>query len=154
MTATKKSTKDGSDGATGTFSVEERAAMKERAAELRAQKRRGAKQADELSAMLAKIAEMADADRSMAEKLHAVVTAAAPELSAKLWYGMPAWAKNGKLICFFQPAEKFKTRYATFGFDQNAQLDDGDMWPSAFALMTWTAAVEKKITALVKKAAQ
>ena len=152
MPDTSRATKTGTTTA-GNFSAEERAAMKERAAELRAEKRRGAKQADELTTMLEKIAEMPDADRVLAEKLHAVVTSVAPELSAKTWYGMPAYAKDGKLVCFFQAADKFKARYATLGFEQGAQLDDGEMWPTAFALITWTDVMEQKVRALVKKAA-
>ena len=133
------------------FTDEERGAMKERAQELKAGARRG-KKADEEGALLAKIAEMAEPDRAMAERLHAVITASAPELSPKLWYGMPAYAKDGKVVCFFQPAQKFKTRYATFGFNDSANLDDGAMWPTAFALTELTAAEEERIAALVKKA--
>jgi len=133
------------------FTDEERSAMKERAHELKTAGRRG-KAADEESALLAKIAEMADADRAMAERLHAVITASAPDLSPKLWYGMPGYAKDGKVLCFFQPAQKFKSRYATFGFNDTANLDDGAMWPTAFALTELTAEDEARIGALVKKA--
>jgi uncharacterized protein YdhG (YjbR/CyaY superfamily) len=134
------------------FSDEERDAMKERAKELKAAKGRG-KKADEEGAVLAKIAEMPDADRAMAERLHAVIRAEAPGLAPKLWYGMPAYAKDGKVMCFFQSAEKFTSRYATFGFNDTAALDDGSMWPTAFALTELTAADEARIGALVKKAA-
>ena len=102
--------------------------------------------------MLAKIAEMSEADRIMAERIHAVVRASAPDLVPRLWYGQPAYARNGKIICFFQPAEKFKSRYATLGFNDDAKLDDGTMWPTAFALTTLSAADEKRIAALVKQA--
>lgn len=133
------------------FTVEERGAMKERAQELKAAARRG-KQADEEGAVLAKIAEMSEPDRAMAERLHAVITASAPELSPKLWYGMPAYAKGGRVVCFFQSAQKFKTRYATLGFNDTANLDDGAMWPTAFGLTELTAAEEERIAALVRKA--
>jgi uncharacterized protein YdhG (YjbR/CyaY superfamily) len=135
------------------FTDEERAAIKERAHELKAAKRRGrANQADAEGDVLAKIAEMPEPDRVLAERLHALIKATAPELSPKLWYGMPAYAKNGKIVCFFQPAVKFKSRYATLGFDDQAKLDDGGMWPTAFALTEWTAAEEERIGALVKRA--
>ena len=143
MTDTKKS-----EG----FTAEERAAMKERSKELKAAARRSGKKADEESAVLAKIAEMPDSDRAMAERIHAVIKAGAPGLSPKLWYGMPAYAKDGKVVCFFQSAAKFKARYATFGFNDTAHLDEGTMWPTAFALTELTAADEAKIGALVKKA--
>jgi hypothetical protein len=135
-----------------TFTDEERAAIKERAKEQKAEARRGADKADGESAVLAKIAEMTEPDRAMAERLHAVIKASGPDLSPKLWYGMPAYAKDGKVVCFFQSAEKFKTRYATLGFSHDANLDEGAMWPSAFALMKLTAADEARIGALVKKA--
>jgi hypothetical protein len=135
-----------------TFTDEERAAIKERAKEQKAEARRGADKADGESAVLAKIAEMTEPDRAMAERLHAVIKASGPDLSPKLWYGMPAYAKDGKVVCFFQSAEKFKTRYATLGFSHDANLDEGAMWPSAFALMKLTAADEARISALVKKA--
>ena len=136
------------------FTDEERGAMKERAKELKADASRGprGKKTDEESAVLAKIAEMTESDRQMAERLHAVIKASAPELSPKLWYGMPAYAKDGKVVCFFQPAQKFKARYATFGFNDAANLDDGAMWPTAFALLKLTAADEATIAAIVKKA--
>ena len=135
------------------FTDEERAAIKERAQELTAAKRRGRSgKADEESAVLAKIAEMPEPDRAMAEQLPAVIKASAPALSSRLWYGMPAYAKDGKVVCFFQSARKFKTRYATFGFSDDANLDDGAMWPTAFGLKKLTAADEARIGALVKKA--
>ena len=136
------------------FTDEERGAMKERAKELKADARRGprGKKADEESAVLAKIAEMTESDRAMAERLHAVIKASAPELSPKLWYGMPAYAKDGKVVCFFQNAQKFNARYATFGFNDTANLDEGAMWPTAFALTELTAADEARIAVLVKKA--
>jgi uncharacterized protein YdhG (YjbR/CyaY superfamily) len=132
------------------FSAEERAAMKERAAELKAE----ANKADGEKALLAKIAEMREPDRGMAKRLHTIVTASAPALSPKTWYGMPAYAKGDKVLCFFQSAEKFNSRYATFGFSDTANLDKGAMWPIAFALKELTAAEEAKIAALVKKAAR
>jgi uncharacterized protein YdhG (YjbR/CyaY superfamily) len=130
------------------FTDEERAAMKERAQELKAEARR----ADGESALLAKIAEMKAPDRIMAKRLHAIIKASAPGLSPKTWYGMPAYAKDGKVVCFFQSAEKFKSRYATFGFSYEANLDEGAMWPTAFALKELTATEEARIGALVKKA--
>jgi uncharacterized protein YdhG (YjbR/CyaY superfamily) len=136
------------------FTAEEKAAMKERAQELGAAARRGSRagKADGEADVLAKIAEMPEPDRAMAERLHAIVKAAAPALSPRTWYGMPAYAKDGKVVCFFQSGHKFKTRYATFGFSDAASLDDGAMWPTAFALQELTAAVEARIGALVKKA--
>jgi uncharacterized protein YdhG (YjbR/CyaY superfamily) len=133
------------------FSDDERAAMRERANELKSQRRRG-KKADGESDVLAKIAEMRGADRAMAQRLHEIVKANAPTLSPKTWYGMPAYAKDGKVVCFFQSAEKFKARYATLGFNDAAQLDDGPMWPTAFALKELTADEEAKIAALLKRA--
>jgi uncharacterized protein YdhG (YjbR/CyaY superfamily) len=130
------------------FTAEERAAMKERAQELKAEARR----ADGESALLAKIAEMAEPDRAMAERLHAIIKASAPALSPKTWYGMPAYAKDGKVVCYFQSAEKFNSRYATFGFNDTANLDKGAMWPTSFALKELTAAEEANIGALVKRA--
>jgi uncharacterized protein YdhG (YjbR/CyaY superfamily) len=130
------------------FTAEERAAMKERAKELKAE----AAKADGESDVLAKIAEMPKSDRVMAERLHALIKASAPDLAPRTWYGMPAYAKDGKVLCFFQSAQKFKSRYATFGFSDEANLDKGDMWPTSFALTGLTAAEEKKIGALVKKA--
>jgi uncharacterized protein YdhG (YjbR/CyaY superfamily) len=132
------------------FTAEERAAMRERARELKA----AASEAEGEKDVLAKIAEMPKADRVMAERLHALIKANAPDLSPRTWYGMPAYAKEGKVVCFFRPAEKFKDRYATFGFNDTAKLDQGDMWPTSFALKKLTAAGEKKIGALVKKAAR
>ena len=130
------------------FSDEEREAMKERSQELAA-----GKKADGESAVLAKIAEMPEPDRAMAKRLHEIIKAAAPSLSPKTWYGMPAYAtKDGKTVCFFQGAGRFKTRYSTFGFNDSAHLDEGAMWPTAFALKELTAAVEAKVAALVKKA--
>jgi uncharacterized protein YdhG (YjbR/CyaY superfamily) len=137
------------------FTDEERAAIKERAQEARASTRRVSranKAAEDEAAVLAKIAEMGESDRVMAERLHAVITASAPGLAPKLWYGMPAYARDGKIICFFQSAQKFKTRYATFGFNEDASLDEGAMWPTAFALRELTATDEARIGALVKKA--
>jgi uncharacterized protein YdhG (YjbR/CyaY superfamily) len=136
------------------FTAEERAAMKERAHELKAEARRGSRtgKADGERAVLAKIAEMPEPDRIMAKQLHAIVKASAPVLSPKLWYGMPAYAKDGKVVCFFQSADKFKSRYATFGFSDTATLDEGAMWPTSFALKQLTAAEEAKVAALVKKA--
>jgi uncharacterized protein YdhG (YjbR/CyaY superfamily) len=136
-------------GATTKFTAEERAAMKERARELKSAK---TKEEGE-RALLAKIAEMPGPDRTMAERLHAIITKSAPSLSPKTWYGMPAYAKNDEIVCFFKSADKFKSRYATFGFEEAANLDEGAMWPTSFALKKLTAADEKKIGALVKKAA-
>ena len=130
------------------FTDEERAAMKERAQELKTE----AAKADGESAVLAKIGEMRGRDRAMAKRLHAIVKSSAPDLSPKTWYGMPAYAKDGKVVCFFQSAEKFKARYATLGFSDQANLDKGAMWPTSFALKELTAAEEAKIGALVKKA--
>jgi uncharacterized protein YdhG (YjbR/CyaY superfamily) len=130
------------------FSAEERAAMKERAKELKAE----AAKADGEKTLLAKVAEMKGTDRAMATRLHAIVTGAAPALEPKTWYGMPAYAKDGKIVCFFQSAEKFDARYATFGFSDEANLDQGAMWPTSWALKELTAAEEKKISALVKRA--
>jgi uncharacterized protein YdhG (YjbR/CyaY superfamily) len=133
------------------FTDEERVAMKERAQELKAEAR-GGRRADGESALLAKIAEMPKADRALAERLHEIIRASAPELSPKTWYGMPAYAKEGKVVCFFQSAEKFKSRYATIGFSDQANLDEGAMWPTSFALKELTATEEAKLVALVKKA--
>ena len=134
------------------FTDEERAAMKERARELKAGARSKKNKADGESEVLAKIAEMPEPDRTMAERLHAIIKASAPALTPRTWYGMPAYAKDGNVVCFFQSAQKFKTRYATFGFSDKANLDEGDMWPTAFALKELTAAEEARIGALVKKA--
>ena len=150
MSDAKKSAKS----TTPVFTKEELGAMKDRVQEVKAA--RGGKRADTKdveSEVLAKIAEMPTSDRAMAERLHALVKASAPGLAPKLWYGMPAYAKDGKIVCFFQPAQKFKTRYATLGFNQDANLDEGAMWPTAYALMKLTAAEEKRIGALVKQAA-
>jgi uncharacterized protein YdhG (YjbR/CyaY superfamily) len=148
MTATQKSAKRTDTTATG-FTAEERAAMQERARELKAASRRGA---DGERDLLDKIAEMPGPDRVMAERIHAVVTASAPSLTPRTYYGMPAWAKDGKVLCFFQPASKFKARYATFGFNDDAQLDDGEMWPTSWALTELTDADAERIAALVKQA--
>jgi uncharacterized protein YdhG (YjbR/CyaY superfamily) len=136
------------------FTDEERAAMKERGRELKAESGRGprAKETDGEGEVLAKIAEMPEADRGMAERLHALLKASAPALTPRTWYGMPAYAKDGHVVCFFQSAHKFKARYATLGFSDKAKLDDGTMWPVAFALKELTAECEKRIVALVKKA--
>ena len=139
----------GSDG----FSAEERAAMKKRAAELRAESKKGAKRADELQAALDSIAQMAPRDRALAEQVHATVTAAAPALHPKTWYGMPAYANvDDKVVVFFQDSGKFKYRYSTLGFQEAASLDDGDLWPVSYALQKWSPAVEAKIVELVQAA--
>jgi uncharacterized protein YdhG (YjbR/CyaY superfamily) len=156
----KKVTQKSARGRTSTkkklqsFTAEERAAMKERAQERKSEagRGRGADKADGEGALLAKIAAMQGPDRVMAERLHAIVMKSAPALSPRTWYGMPAYAKDGKVVCFFQSAEKFKTRYATFGFSDEANLDEGAMWATSFALKEWTPAVETRITALVKRA--
>jgi uncharacterized protein YdhG (YjbR/CyaY superfamily) len=134
------------------FTDEERAAMKERAKELKAEARAKKDKADGESEVLAKIAEMSEPDRTMAERLHAIIKASAPDLSPKTWYGMPAYAKDGNVVCFFQSAQKFNARYATFGFSDTANLDEGAMWPTSFALKELTATEEARISALVKKA--
>jgi uncharacterized protein YdhG (YjbR/CyaY superfamily) len=134
------------------FTAEERAAMKARAQELKAEARANKDKAAGERDVLAKIAELPDPDRAMAERLHALIKASAPALSPRLWYGMPAYAKDGKVVCFFTPASKFNSRYATFGFNDAANLDEGAMWPTAFALTELTAADEARIAALVKKA--
>ena len=137
----------------GGFSAAERAAMKKRAAELRAEGKQGAKKADGLQAVLESIAEMAPADRALAERVHVTVTAAAPELSPKTWYGMPAYANSdGKIVVFFQNAGKFSYRYSTLGFQDTANLDDGDVWPVTYALNKWSPLVEKKVAELVQAA--
>ncbi|MBI4340202.1 MAG: DUF1801 domain-containing protein [Chloroflexi bacterium] len=151
---TQKDTQKSAKSATATgktskgFTDQEKAAMRERAQELKAAKSK----ADGEGYVLAKIAEMPEPDRSMAERLHAIIKASAPALSPRTWYGMPAYAKDGKVVCFFQSAGKFKSRYATFGFNDDANLDEGTMWPTSFALKELTAAEEAKIAALVKKA--
>jgi hypothetical protein len=155
MEDTRKSAKGTTADKTFTgLTDEERGAMKERTKELKAEARRGprADKADGERDVLAKIAEMPEPDRAMGERLHAIITASAPALSPKTWYGQPAYAKDGKVVCFFQGAHKFNSRYATFGFNDAANLDDGTMWPVAFALTELTAADEARIAALVKKA--
>ena len=148
MSAKKTTQKSADRNAAESWTKEERAAMKERARELKASKDRAAGEAD----LLAKIKEMKGSDRKMAERLHEVVTTSAPDLWPRTWYGMPAYAKDGKVLCFFQSAQKFNSRYATFGFSDEASLDKGAMWPTSFALTELTAADEAKIAALVKKA--
>jgi hypothetical protein len=152
--ATQQSAKRTTGKASRGFTDDERAAMRERAREVKAVARRGprAGKGDGEGAVLAKIAEMPEPDRAMAERLHAIIKASAPALSARTWYGMPAYAKDGKVVCYFQSAHKFKSRYATFGFNDAANLDEGAMWPTSFALKGLTAAEERKIGALVKKA--
>jgi len=147
----KKTTQKSGTTAKG-FTPEERAAMKERARELKAEARANKNKADGESDVLAKIAEMQGSDRAMAKRLHAIIKASAPALSPKTWYGMPAYAKDGKVVCYFQSAQKFKSRYATFGFSDEANLDEGALWPTSFALKELTAAEEARIGALVKKA--
>ena len=149
MTETKTPAKRG----TAAFTAEERSAMKERASELKADARATKDRAEGEQAVLAKIAEMRPPDRDMAERLHALVQARAPHLVSKTWYGMPAYARDGKVVCFFQSAQKFSTRYATLGFSDEARLDHGGMWPTAFALSTWTPADDSTIGALLKQAA-
>ena len=151
MKDTQKSTKNAA-AKNATFTDEERAAMKERAQELKAEARADKDKADGESALLAKIAEMPEPDRAMATRLHAIVKASAPALTPKTWYGMPAYAKDGKVVCFFQSAQKFNARYATFGFSDQANLDEGAMWPTAFGLTELTAVDEARIGVLVKKA--
>jgi uncharacterized protein YdhG (YjbR/CyaY superfamily) len=146
---TAKNAEKESDG----FSAEERAAMKERAAELRAEGKKGAKKADGLQALLDRIAQMAPEDRALAERVHVIVTANAPELLPKTWYGMPAYANvDGKVVVFFQDAGKFSYRYCTLGFQDAANLDDGDLWPVSYALRGWSPAVEKRVAELVTAA--
>jgi hypothetical protein len=156
MKDTQKSAKSttATDKTSEGWTDEERAAMKARAQELKAAGRRGprADKADGERDVLAKIAEMPEPDRAMGERLHAIITASAPDLTPKTWYGMPAYAKDGKVVCYFTPASKFNSRYATFGFNDTANLDEGTMWPTSFALTELTAADEAKIGALVKKA--
>jgi uncharacterized protein YdhG (YjbR/CyaY superfamily) len=152
MTDTQKTTKSKYETArtSKVFADEERAAMQERAREVKASRR--GKDEDGEKDLLAKIAEMPKSDRVMAERIHAIVKVSAPELTPKTWYGMPAYARDGKLICFFKAADKFKTRYATLGFEENARIDEGSMWPTSWALTKLTAADEATIAALVKKA--
>jgi uncharacterized protein YdhG (YjbR/CyaY superfamily) len=150
--AGRKPARTNADKKSQGFTEEEKAAMKERAKELKAEARASKDRAAGESDLLAKIAEMPSPDRAMAKRLHAIVTASAPDLWPKTWYGMPAYAQDGKVVCFFTPASKFKSRYATFGFNDTANLDDGAMWPTSFALRKLTAADEARIAALVKKA--
>jgi uncharacterized protein YdhG (YjbR/CyaY superfamily) len=154
--AEKKTAKKGATATAGKasqgFTDAERAAMKERARELKAEARASKNKAEGERDVLAKIAEMPGSDRALAKRVHAIVKASAPDLSPKTWYGMPAYAKDGKIVCFFQSADKFKSRYATFGFSDEANLDKGAMWPTSFALTKLSAADEAKIGALVKKA--
>jgi hypothetical protein len=156
MNDTQKSAKrpTATDKTSGGWTDEERAAMKERSRELKTAGRRGSRagKADGESAVLAKLADMPEPDRAMGERLHAIIKASAPDLTPKTWYGMPAYAKDGKVVCYFTPASKFKERYATFGFNDVANLDEGTMWPTSFALTELTAADEARIAALVKKA--
>jgi uncharacterized protein YdhG (YjbR/CyaY superfamily) len=156
MNDTQKSAKrpTATDKTSAGFTGEERAAMKERAKELKAEGRRGprAAKADGEGAVLAKLAELPEPDRAMGERLHAVIKTSAPDLTPRTWYGMPAYARDGKVVCYFTPASKFKERYATFGFNDAANLDEGTMWPTSFALTELTAADEARIAALVKKA--
>ena len=154
MNDTKKPTRrtTATDKTSKVFSDDERDAIKNRAAEVKAASRKGAP-ADAEAVLLAKVDEMAEPDRAMAKRLHAIVRASAPSLSPTTWYGMPAYARDGKIVCFFQPAKKFKTRYSTLGFNDAARLDDGAMWPVAYALTELTAPDEARIGALVKKAA-
>ena len=154
MTAKTKTTAKTINQPSAGFTEEERAAMKARSSELKAHKERGSRaaRADGESEVLAKIAEMADADRVLGEQLHTLILASAPGLTPKLWYGMPAYAKDGKIVCFFQSAQKFKTRYATLGFSDAAKLDEGTLWPTTFALTTLTADDAARIGALVKRA--
>jgi uncharacterized protein YdhG (YjbR/CyaY superfamily) len=149
---TQKSSKKTTGKASTGFTAEERAAMKERAQELKAEERMNKNRAEGEKALFEKIAEMEGADRAMAEKLHDIITASAPDLLPKTWYGMPAYAKDGKVVCFFQSAQKFNSRYSTLGFSDTANLDEGAMWPTAFALKKLAAAEEARISALVKKA--
>ena len=152
MATAEKSAKRNETSTAGGFTAEEKAAMRERAKEAKAEAKRGADRQAGLADLLSKIADMPESDRVMAEKFHAIVTEVAPDLFPKTWYGMPAYARDGKLICFFQAADKFKARYATFGFEANANLDEGSMWPTSYALRKLGPAEEKQIVALVKKA--
>jgi uncharacterized protein YdhG (YjbR/CyaY superfamily) len=151
MASTQKSSSRNAADGRG-FTAEEKAAMRERAREQKAEARSADARADGERDLLAKIAEMPASERAMAERLHALITDVAPDLAPKTWYGMPAYARDGKVVCFFQPADKFKSRYATIGFSDEARLDEGDMWPTSFALKKLTSADEAKISALVKKA--
>jgi uncharacterized protein YdhG (YjbR/CyaY superfamily) len=149
---TQKSSKKATVKASKGFTAEEQAAMRERARELKLEARMDKSRSEGENALFEKIAEMEGADRAMAEKLHAIISASAPDLLPRTWYGMPAYAKDGRVVCFFQSARKFKSRYATLGFSDAANLDEGAMWPTAFALKELTAAEEERIEALVKKA--
>jgi uncharacterized protein YdhG (YjbR/CyaY superfamily) len=151
MTAAKKTASKKALSASG-FSDAERAAMKERAEELKAAGRGGKKKSEDANALLAKIAEMEQPDRTLAERIHAIITTVAPELSPKTWYGMPAYAKDGSILCFFQPAQKFDSRYATLGFNDPANLDDGTMWPIAYAVTDLSDADVKRVEELIKRA--
>ena len=148
MKSTKKSVKSTARTSSGALTAEEKAAMRETVQERKA----AARGANDEEAVLAKIAEMSGSDRGIAKRLHELIKSSAPSLSPKTWYGMPAYARDGKIVCFFTPADKFKSRYATFGFNDDANLDEGSMWPTSFALKKLTAADEAKIGALVKKA--
>jgi uncharacterized protein YdhG (YjbR/CyaY superfamily) len=150
--AERKRTKTATKGESKGFTAEEREAMKERARELKAEARADRDRAAGEKDLLEKVAEMPEPDRTMATRIHEIVTATAPALSPKTWYGMPAYARDGKVVCYFQSASKFKSKYATFGFSDEAKLDDGVMWPTSFALTKMTGAEEKRIAALVKKA--
>jgi uncharacterized protein YdhG (YjbR/CyaY superfamily) len=150
--AAKAKAKSKTSSASKTFTAEERAAIKEYVAERNAQRGRGASKEEGEADVLAKIAEMADPDRAIAQRLHAVITEAAPSLAPRTWYGMPAYAKDGKVLCFYQSAQKFKTRYGTIGFSDKANLDDGDMWPTAFALKELNGATEARIVSLIEQA--
>ena len=152
MSPRKEAQKSAANDKKSRFSDEEKAAMRERAKELKAEARASKNKAEGESAALAVIAAMPEPDRAMAKRLHEIVKASAPTLSPKTWYGMPAYARDGKIVCFFTPASKFKTRYATFGFNEDANLDEGTLWPTAFALTKLTTADEAKIRALIKKA--
>jgi uncharacterized protein YdhG (YjbR/CyaY superfamily) len=152
MNATTKAAKRTETSTSPGFTADEKAAMRERAREAKAEARRGADRAAGERDVLAKISEMPKSDRVMGERIHAIVKKSAPDLAPKTWYGMPAYAKDGKIVCFFQAADKFKARYATFGFNEDAHLDDGTMWPTSWALTKLTAADEAKIGELVKKA--
>jgi uncharacterized protein YdhG (YjbR/CyaY superfamily) len=152
MSPAKNTTKRPAERPAKGFTAEEKAAMKERARELKAEEKANKSKAEGESDLLAKIAEMSEPDRSIAKRLHAIITASAPDLTPKTWYGMPAYASDGKVLCFFQGAQKFNTRYATFGFSDTARLDEGDLWPTSYALKELTPTVEARIVALLKKA--
>ena len=153
MATAEKTPKRTEPATTGGFTADEKAAMRERAREAKAEAKRGADRDAGLAGLLAKVAALPDADRDMAEQIHAIVTANAPDLAPKTWYGMPAYARDGKVVCFFKPASKFESRYATLGFEEDAHLDDGSMWATSWAMTKLTPADEKQIAELVKKAA-